>query len=1074
MNPLKASLAPAQALARPRLIRRMRLALGNGHLLIVAPAGFGKSTLLRALLLQQQNAQLIQMTIADADVAQLQARVQPLLIEGVTVLLDDVHHLHEASEALAWLNEQIASPNSRFVLCGRMSPDASWLRRFAIFDADQLAFSSAEAAALLSGLGGLPRGAIEGWRARTRGWPLVLSLLGRQLRELGDASQVSLLRGAGQLNDDELLSYLAERMIRLLPRELFAFMQAIALPLRFNDALAATMLNVPISQASSWRAELQQRNLFIEPAEQTGWFKVHDFVHEFLLARAKRQLPAKFHHYFEQITHWFELQGDMPNAIEHALLAEAYERASVLLEKLEGRWLWDTGRYRTYKHWVLSLPREMLERQPRHLARLGRTLMDVDAYDEARVILQDALHLVQTHPDGDLRGWVKGTVAFGYGREGDVNAALAMAAEALAEPDLSLQTRQMLLNTIGSNLVQVHRLSEARAFYKQSLALAQQLDNPTNIFQVRHNLAVVIHQPLGQFDEARDLLHGNDAFCADKPGWRSLHLLGWAGLHEQLGEWPALKNAILQMQQADAELEQASPDRAWEWWYLALYATGTGDFASAQKYLDDMHPIAHKRIEVLACEAWARAWLFRQRGQYQDCIEYADELQPQMTDAPLYQAAIGIERARAAQQLGQDWLAVARASIRQHAQLRARPFLLRWRALLALACHEANDPCWRKHALATLRLCAKDSMQRISITREPELGAKFWALCLAEGFELDQAAAALTEIGQIDPVVALLRPTRFQKPGRSSDVPRRAAKTLAAIGNERAIPPLGEALAAAKDAASKRDLDSALNTLENTPPPLLNITLMGDFSVTRGANAIQPSDWERPIARTLFQYFVLQAGKKLTRDQIIEDLWPQADPEAARGTLKTTLSRMRKAIEPFLRPKTPARYFSVEGEVYRFGLEYVRIDTVEFEQTVRAALAEAERHDVLPVSADLVAQLLRYQPILPGLQYQAWTIAPRERLLDVYVKGCGYVAHARLDVGESAEAAQWAERAIAAAPWSEESYQSLMRAQSRQGDRALALRTYAACVAALQRELGVPPSQLTEWLGQRLRASEAI
>ena len=228
------------------------------------------------------------------------------------------------------------------------------------------------------------------------------------------------------------------------------------------------------------------------------------------------------------------------------------------------------------------------------------------------------------------------------------------------------------------------------------------------------------------------------------------------------------------------------------------------------------------------------------------------------------------------------------------------------------------------------------------------------------------------------------------------------------------------------------------------------------------------------FARTLFQYFALHAGKKLSRDQIIEDLWPQADPEAARGTLKTTLSRMRKAIEPYLRPKTPARYFSVEGEMYRFGLEYARIDIVEFEQTVRAVLNEAEHHDVLPVSDELIAQLLSYQPILPELQYQAWTIAARERLLDVYVKGCSYVAHARLDVGESADAAQWAERAIAAAPWSEESYQSLMRAQSRQGDRALALRTYAACVTALHHELGVPPSPLSEWLVRRLRAGEAI
>jgi DNA-binding SARP family transcriptional activator len=72
------------------------------------------------------------------------------------------------------------------------------------------------------------------------------------------------------------------------------------------------------------------------------------------------------------------------------------------------------------------------------------------------------------------------------------------------------------------------------------------------------------------------------------------------------------------------------------------------------------------------------------------------------------------------------------------------------------------------------------------------------------------------------------------------------------------------------------------------------------------------------------------------------------------------------------------------------------------------------------------------------------------------------------------EAIRWAERAIEEAPWLEEGYQVLMRAWSRLGQRARALRVYEEAVEALRRELQVPPAPLTRWLAERLRRGEPI
>jgi DNA-binding SARP family transcriptional activator len=1063
----------SQQLNRPKLLRRIADALRDSHVVIAAPAGYGKSTLLRTLAAQRPNTHHVHLSLADTDPAYLQTRLAPLLQAGVTVLLDDVHHLHDAQESLDWLSRQMSSP-ARFVFVGRLLPVADWARRCAMFGAAELAFSEEEASALLHELKGLTPQMIAQWHRRTQGWPLFLTVLARQLADTSQALQSRLLNSAAQVTGDDFVAYLAERMIRLLPREMMVFMQVTALPLQFNDALAAFLLNAPIEQARTLREEAQHRNLFIEPADAPGWFRYHDLVREFFVARKQRLAPQAFVADVERIANWLEAQGDAPNAIEHALLAQAHALAAALIYRLPRNWIWDTGRYRTFKRWVLSVPVEWQARYPRNMARLGRVMTEVGAYEEAGGYIRNAMQWARDQANGDEVAFAISVEAVRLRRLGQQPQAEYLLRQALSGPTLSPATRLFILNALGGALTETHRLREARPIFEQALSLATQLQDAMNVWQVQNNLAFLVHQPLGHFDEAERLLRSSDAYVSDKPTYASGHFVGWAGLHEQLGDWDAVLRDIWAVQRADAQIEQPNEDSVWEWWYLAMHHIGKGDFAPVPKLLGDMHAIANERAEVLACEAWARAWLFRRQGRLQDCVDYADELMPQLGDAPLYQAALGFERAFAARQLGQDWVSEAQPSLGFHARLRAQPFLVRWRALLALACYEADDARWRRHALAALRLCANNSLGRILIAREPELGAQFWALCAAEGLAEQEATAALKEIGDIAPLLHRIQTLKVPK---TFEV---LARVVAEIGDERAIAPLAELLDDKTLSKETRNtIETALDKLESTPPPTLHLQLMGEFVARRGQNPIPENAWTRPAARKLCAYFALHAGKKLSRDQIIEDLWPDSDPQAARGSLKTTLSWMRKAIEPHMRAKSPARYYDVEGEVYVFRTAYaassvLRLDVAEFEQMVGQALDEAEGHDVLPVSAELMAQLLGYKPLLPEYQYEAWTVGPREKLLDLYVKGCLYVAQARLNLNQTAEAASWAERAITAAPWLEEAYHILMRAQARQGNRALALKTYSACTAALQRELGVPPSPLSEWLAKRLGRGEEI
>src|SRR4051794_21551513 len=53
-------------LYRPRLLRRLKAALHAGHVLISAPPGYGKTTLLRSLLAERPHTRYLPLSAADA------------------------------------------------------------------------------------------------------------------------------------------------------------------------------------------------------------------------------------------------------------------------------------------------------------------------------------------------------------------------------------------------------------------------------------------------------------------------------------------------------------------------------------------------------------------------------------------------------------------------------------------------------------------------------------------------------------------------------------------------------------------------------------------------------------------------------------------------------------------------------------------------------------------------------------------------------------------------------------------------------------------------------------------------
>jgi len=1044
-----ANRALAAVQIRPHLIQRVQEGLRHGTVWIAAPPGYGKSALLRSLELHLPGSRYLPLTPSAIDPGNLQEALAPLE-QARFRLLDDVHLLADGPEALRDLREAIAHAPDRWVIAGRWIPELlcegpfpqTWLTEV------ELAFSIGEISMVL----GVDNGTAAQIHARTRGWPIAIALLAqpdadRPLPERWPEAQ------------DRLFEELARSLLRTLPETLQAFLFRTAVPLMFDLELAAALLEdrPPLSsQLPALLAEAQRRRLFLEPAGPPNRWRYHELFREFLLRHAPEPLPPLF----ARAMAWFEGRGDLEMAIEHALAGGLEAEAIRLLRTLPDAFIWDRGRRRTFQRWVMGLPEPARREAPDLMLRLGKELHRAGHWEEGRAVLREVLTWAEQRENAALRDQATLMLASVLYVEGRFGESLAWSTQGLREVR-SLTLRMRFLKTAADACAGLGRLSEARRLYREAMTLAEELGDPHYPVFLRHNRAVGVEIPAGRFEEAQALLAANAPYYAGRPAQRITHLIGWAILAIERGAWGELERILREIEALTREVEegQASND-FWFWWCRAMGAIGQGHGEEAASALARAGDLVHGHPERAGFLAQAEAWHARRQGQPEEALRIAEQALPRLDGAPLARALVALECDLAAQALGR---VENHPAVETLIAARAGASYLRLRALRALQAHAVGDPRWRRHLQAALRRLGRED--RLS-ARDPELGTAFWLLCLKEGIDEDEAIHALGRLRPLPILQELLRDPRER-------IRRAAARALAATREEAAMPLLQDALRRERHPAIRKALEGALQFLESLPPPPLEIQLLGRFEVRRKGELLTESVWPRPAVARLLQYFALHRRQWLTRERILEDLWPEHDLEAAKEILRRLFSWLHHVLEPAMRPKGPFRYFDVKGDALRFDPhDVVEVDVERIEAEIRRALAT--RPMPRETWAALAKRLEEWPLLLPDRPYEAWLIPYQERWRALRTEAAQALAEDALILQELDAAIRWAERAVEDAPWLEEGYQVLMRAWARQGHRSRALWIYEQAVEALRRELQAAPSPLTRWLAERLHRGEPI
>src|SRR3712207_760007 len=77
----------------------------------------------------------------------------------------------------------------------------------------------------------------------------------------------------------------------------------------------------------------------------------------------------------------------------------------------------------------------------------------------------------------------------------------------------------------------------------------------------------------------------------------------------------------------------------------------------------------------------------------------------------------------------------------------------------------------------------------------------------------------------------------------------------------------------------------------------VRVEALGRFRVTVAGNTLADDAWGRRKARQLFKCLLSRPRHRVTKDRLIEWLWPDSDPEAAASTLRSTVHALRSTLK---------------------------------------------------------------------------------------------------------------------------------------------------------------------------------
>jgi DNA-binding SARP family transcriptional activator len=241
----------------------------------------------------------------------------------------------------------------------------------------------------------------------------------------------------------------------------------------------------------------------------------------------------------------------------------------------------------------------------------------------------------------------------------------------------------------------------------------------------------------------------------------------------------------------------------------------------------------------------------------------------------------------------------------------------------------------------------------------------------------------------------------------------------------------------------KRDMES------------LTIRLLGIPEIRVGEQSLS---FRTRKVLALLVYLAVERGMH-SRESLMAMLWPESPANSAAVTLRTTLSRLRKALQP------AGDILITEGGNVGFDSNYFIDLDLDWLSTAAHEDTPGELRLILSVDR---GEFLEGFSLPDASAFDTWVSIQRETCQRQLEKVYDRLSQHLLTIHDSAAAVETAAHWVARAPLSEQAYRRLMAAQALNGQRPAALLTYEQLRETLKQELGLEPSRETTALADSI------
>lgn len=819
-----------------------------------------------------------------------------------------------------------------------------------------------------------------------------------------------------------LYEYLAQQVLDRQNKEIKEFLFRSSLLDEFDAERCEEVIGKGLGISANWGAlmdEVQRNNLFTLPViEDHIWLRYHHLFRDFLQAQMTRLHPAETRKIHLRLAEYYQRKGDWERA--HQVCDRlGDEELTIQMIVKAGQSMIAQGRLLTLKEWIEKLPTTQVNASAGLLSILGAVMMMLGDPKAGIQLTTQAIELIHDSADAE-------TIGITYVRRSTANRMAGNIQPAIEDADKAIQVtlghdefalvRGSAYHAKGAVLVQSRKLADAKEWLQKARGIFSDLGYFEGITKAGIDLGMVLRYT-GQFTQAetiyRDVLQYFQK--AGNVVWQANILNNLGVLHYILGDYPG----------ALEELENAIQyARMGGYLRVEAYAlTSLGDLfrsINSNQEAEQAYRTAGD-LDAQIEDQFLHFYLIYSSGEHavdkgminkaQIALDTAVKLA--MEASSTYEDQLcNCLRGRIALENG-----YYSSSIREfksaHDYFLAEGHIVetnRARLWLAAAAAAAGD----------LELARSVLVQLSADYRKPE----FTHLLMAEGriFARISQMCELPEdirarFDEIDKESAQLE---LKKPGIRKQLRRKSQVVKLA-------------------------------------PPELTITTFGKIQIKIGDHVVTGAEWMSQNARDLLLLLMLHP-QGLTKEEIGEIFWPDSTPAELKLRFKNTIYRLRHAAGK------DAVTFNNDTYAFNHALDY----EADFEIFANHLSAARRTRDASENLRNLKAAIGVYKGhFMPDVSDQ-WAILERERLHQQAVTAMFELTESHLKRGELTDALQYAKKLLEIDPMNESVVCLAMRAHAASGNLVGVVQQYEQFKRVMKEEMNASPAPATKALFENL------